>query len=116
MIAGIETVVKIAADFARRLHEGMHIHRLCGRTGRKLSGQHAELQRTRGIHLFLQPHEISPHLVAKALLFQQGANACTQQNRVEGLVEVILGAKLNAPDDAVDLVERRNHDDRNVTQ
>ena len=70
MIARVEKVVKIAADFARRLHEGVDGHRLGDGTGRKLTGQHAELQRARGVHLFLQPCEISLHFVAQTLLFQ----------------------------------------------
>ncbi len=55
-------------------------------------------------------------LIPQALLLQAGADAGAQQHRIEGLAEIILGATLDAAHHAVNLVERGNHDHRNIAQ
>ena len=52
--------------------------------------------------------------VAQPLPFERGAYARPQQDRVEGLGQIILGAGFDAADDAVKFVEGGNHDDGNV--
>src|SRR6266498_5777338 len=52
--------------------------------------------------------------VVEALLGQCGSDPSVQEDRMEGLGEVILGAHLDAADNAVDLVDRRDHDHRHV--
>ena len=55
-------------------------------------------------------------VVAQPLFLEARADAGAQQRRVERLRQVILGAELDAADDAFDLVDRRNHDDGDVAQ
>jgi len=55
-------------------------------------------------------------LVAEPLLFKAGSDARPQECRVEWLWQVILGALLDAAHDAVEFIERGDHDDRNVAQ
>ncbi len=65
----------------------------------------------------LLPLQIGDELllaVAQPFLFQRGADARAQQDRIERLGQIVLGAGLDAAHHAVELVERRNHDDRNV--
>src|SRR6266487_4242235 len=58
-------------------------------------------------------HPLAFHLV-ETLLRQCGVDPSAQENRIEGLGEVILGADLDTADDSVDLVDRRDHDHRHV--
>ncbi len=55
-------------------------------------------------------------LVAQALLLEARADARVQQHRVDRLRQVVLGAHLDAVDDAVELVERRRHDHRDLAE
>jgi hypothetical protein len=55
-------------------------------------------------------------LVVQALLLQAGADPRVQQHGVERLAEVILGAELDAADHALHVVQRRDHQDRDVAQ
>ena len=55
-------------------------------------------------------------LVAKALLLEARCDSRVQENRVDRLRQVILGAHLDALDDAVQLVEGGRHDHRDVPQ
>jgi hypothetical protein len=48
-------------------------------------------------------------LIVKPLLFQTRADSSLQQDRVERLVQIVLCAQLDAAHDALDLVERRDH-------
>ena len=54
--------------------------------------------------------------VAQPFLLEAGANARPQQHGIERLGQVILRAALDAPHHARHVVERRDHDDRNVTR
>ena len=60
--------------------------------------------------------QIGDFTVAQPLLFEAGADAGAQEDRVEGFGDIILGAQLDAADDALDLVEGGNHDDRQMLQ
>ena len=55
-------------------------------------------------------------LIAKALLLEARSDAGVQQHRVDRLGQVVLGAHLDAPDHAVELVERRRDDHRDVAE
>ena len=55
-------------------------------------------------------------LVVQALLLQAGADPRLQEHRVERLGQVVLGAELDAAHHAVHLVQRRDHEDRDVAQ
>ena len=68
------------------------------------------------LHLPLDPRQIRHLLIAPALLLQAGADARLQEHRVERLGQVVVGAELDAAHHAVDVVERRDHDHRNVAQ
>ncbi len=59
---------------------------------------------------------VSLLLVAEGFLFQARADACAKDRGVEWLREVILGAGLDAADNALNLIQRGDHDDGNVTQ
>jgi hypothetical protein len=59
--------------------------------------------------------EVPDFLVAQPLLFEARADARTKEYRVEGLRKVVLRSPLDAPHDARDLVESRNHDNGDVT-
>ena len=61
------------------------------------------------------PHQLLL-LVAQALLLEAGADARLQQHRVDRLVQVVLGAQLDAAHDVVQALERRGHDHRQVAQ
>ena len=68
------------------------------------------------LHLPLDPREIRHLLIAPALLLEAGADARLQQHRLERLGQVVLGAELDAAHHAVEVVERRDHDHRDVAQ
>ena len=55
-------------------------------------------------------------LVAQALLLEARGDARVQQHRVDRLGQVVLCAHLDALDHAVELVERRRHDHRDVAE
>ena len=55
-------------------------------------------------------------LVAQPLLLEARADARLQQHRIDRLVQVVLGAELDAAHDVVDAFERRGDDDRQVAQ
>ena len=52
--------------------------------------------------------------IAQPLSLQGGVDARAQQHRIERFRKVVFGPRLDATHDAVDLVERRDHDDRNM--
>ena len=52
--------------------------------------------------------------VVQALLLQARADPRLQQHRLERLAEIVLGAELDAAHDAVELVQRRDHEHRDV--
>ena len=52
--------------------------------------------------------------IAQPLSLQGCFNARAEQHRIEGFRNVIFGARLDATHDAVDLVQRRDHHDRNM--
>ena len=54
--------------------------------------------------------------IAPALLLETGADPRLQQHRVEWLGQVVLRAELNTAHHAVEVVERRDHDHRDVAQ
>src|SRR5262249_31867767 len=56
------------------------------------------------------------HLIVQSLALQAGSYAGAQQRRIERLGQIVLGTQLNAADNAVDLVDSGNHDDRDVPQ
>ncbi len=53
-------------------------------------------------------------LIPQALLLEAGADPGPEQHDVAGLGQVVLRAELDRADDAGDLVERRDHQDRDV--
>ena len=55
-------------------------------------------------------------LIAKALLLEARSDARVQQHRVDRLGQVVLCAHLDALDHAVELVEGRRHDHRDVAE
>jgi hypothetical protein len=55
-------------------------------------------------------------LIAQALFLKAGRHARAEQHGIDGLEQVVLGAHLDAAGDAVHLVHRRHHDDRDVAQ
>ena len=52
--------------------------------------------------------------VVQPLLRQARVDPRAQDHRIERLREVVVGAGLDAANDAVDLVDRRDHDHRDV--
>jgi hypothetical protein len=68
------------------------------------------------LHLALDPREIRHLLIAPALLLETGADPRLEEHRVERLRQVVVGAELNAAHHAVYVVERRDHDHRDVAQ
>jgi hypothetical protein len=54
--------------------------------------------------------------VAQPLLVERGVDPRPQQDRIERLRQVVFGAGLDRTHDAVELVERRDHDDRDVAR
>jgi hypothetical protein len=54
--------------------------------------------------------------VTEALLLQAGADARPEKDRIHRLEEVVLGPHLDAARDAVHLLDRRHHDDRDVAE
>ncbi len=52
--------------------------------------------------------------IAQPLALQRGVDAGVEQDRIEGLWEVVFRPGLDAAHDAVDLVERRDHDHRHM--
>ena len=74
------------------------------------------LHRRRRVDHLVHPVQVFHLLVAQPLLLQAGVDPRPQQHRVERLVEIILGAPFDAPDDSRQLVQRRNHHDGNVTR
>jgi hypothetical protein len=111
-----EAIVQVAADLPRGLQRCIDAQRILGGGRWKVGGDHAELQHTRDVELVLQTIEAGAHLIAQSLLFQARADARAQERRVERLGKVILGAELDAAYDAFDLVDRRDHDYRQVPQ
>src|SRR3984893_5332327 len=116
VLAGIEAVVQISADFSCRLHDSVNGDRMRRRAGRELSRQHGKLQRARGRQFLYQPFHVPANLVPQALLLERCADPCAKQRRIERLAEVILSAELDAADDALDFVEGRDHYYGNVAQ
>jgi NAD(P)-dependent dehydrogenase (short-subunit alcohol dehydrogenase family) len=55
-------------------------------------------------------------LVAEPLLLEAGAHASPEKDRVHRLEEIVLGAHLDAARDAVHLLHRGHHDDRDVPE
>jgi hypothetical protein len=58
-------------------------------------------------------HPLAFDLV-EALLCQCGVDPSAQEDRIEGLGEVILSAHLDAADDGIDLIDSRDHDHGHV--
>ena len=56
------------------------------------------------------------HLVVKPFAFEAGTDPGAQQGRIEGLRQVVLGAQFDTANDAVDLIDGRNHDHWDVPQ
>ncbi len=54
--------------------------------------------------------------VPQALLFQTGAQTSSQQDRIERFGEVILRSQRDTVDDAREVVDSRDHDNRNTRQ
>ncbi len=54
--------------------------------------------------------------VVPALLLQARPDPRLEQHRIEGLGQVVLGAELDAAEHAVELVEGRDHDHRQVAK
>jgi hypothetical protein len=54
-------------------------------------------------------------LIAQPLLFQARADPGPEEDGVEGFGQIVLGALLDATGHAVDLVDGRDHDHRDVT-
>ena len=54
--------------------------------------------------------------VAQPFLVEARLHPRAQQHRVERLLQVVLGARLDTAHDGIDFVDRRNHDDRNMAQ
>ena len=63
---------------------------------------------------FLQLPRVLRFTVAQPLLLQAGADTRPQQHGIEGLGQVILRSQLDAAYDALDLVDRRDHQHRDV--
>ena len=71
------------------------------------------------IGAFALPLDLAPigdFAVVPAFLLEAGSDARFQQNRIEWLRQIVLGAELDAPDGAAQLIERRDHDHRDVPQ
>src|SRR5262249_61728336 len=59
---------------------------------------------------------LAPVRSAEPLFFERGADSSSQQDRIEGFAEIVLRAGLDTAHDTVDLVEGRDHDDRDIAQ
>ncbi len=77
-------------------------------------GQDVQEQRLRLLLLDAQLLHDDPLAIPQPLLLDAGIDAGAEQDRIERLRHVVLGAGLDARRDAVDLVKRRDHNDRNV--
>jgi hypothetical protein len=73
----------------------------------------AALQRL--VHLG-QRAAVARLLVVQALLLQAGAHPRLEQHGLERLAEIVLGAELDAARHAVQLVQRRDHEHRDVAE
>ena len=115
-VLGDEKVVEVAADLPRRLHAGAQIDRKVRARCRKRLRHHRHLQPPRRVELLLQTSEMGVDLVAQALLLERRAEARFQQNRIEGLEQIVDGPELDATRHAVQLGQGRNHDHGKVAQ
>src|SRR5467141_3358985 len=79
-------------------------------------GQNDVKQFLRTLLLLLDLAQVGDFAVPQPLFFQPGANPRPQEDRVEWLGDVILGSELDTMYDAFDLVQRRNHNHRQVPQ
>jgi hypothetical protein len=106
-----ERVVEVAADLARGLEAGGELpaFRL-----RQRVGQEAGLDPAGDVDLALQRACVQLLAVSQPLLRQARADTRAQDVRVERLGQVIVGAHLDALDDAVGVVERGDQDHRQV--
>ena len=78
--------------------------------------QHVQQQAFRLFPLRAQLFEIGLFVVAKPFLFQTSVDAGIEQHRIEWLGQIVLRADFDATHDAaLQLVERRKHDDRGIT-
>ena len=84
--------------------DALDFHHLIGDT--LLEGQipHGEIGRLR------------THLIMKTFAFDGCGDARAQQGRIERLRQIIVGTEFDAANDALDLVDGRNHNDRDVPQ
>ena len=76
------------------------------------AGQHVEQQLLGALLLGAQFARRGLVPVAEELALERGRHAGAQQDRVDGLGEVVVGAGLDAMDRALDLAEGRHDDDR----
>src|SRR5262245_32484371 len=72
--------------------------------GGKLSGLRGKVSRLRR-HLIMQP-----------FAFQRCTHARSEKSGLEWFWQVVLGAKFDAANNAVELTDRRDHDDWNIAQ
>ena len=54
--------------------------------------------------------------VAQAFLLERGVDPRLQESRIERFRKIVLRAELDAPDDRLQLLARRDHDHRNVSK
>jgi hypothetical protein len=73
-----------------------------------------KLTQTRSLALDLCPLE--HFLIAEPFLLEAGADPCTQNSRVERFAEIVLGPKLNAARDTVDIICCGDHHDGYLAQ
>ena len=85
-------------------------------SGDDLPGQDVAQQCLVFLALELDPLQVAALALAPALALQAGADPGAQQDRVERLGQVVLGARLDAADHAVGLLQARDHDHRDGVQ
>jgi hypothetical protein len=108
-----EYVVEVAGHLTRRAEPGGDVP---ARGDGHLPRQESLLDGPPRQELPLQAPGMSLLQVAETLLLEAGANPGVQQDRVEGFGQVVLGAQLDATDDAVGVVQGRDHDYRDVSE
>jgi len=108
-----EGVVEVAADLPRRVEGRGDLP--ARRLGQRV-GQEVLLDLPADLELPFELARVVALSVLEPLLLERGRNAGAKHDRVEGLGQVVRGAELDRAGDAVDLVDGRDHDDRNVPE
>src|SRR6516165_6160555 len=73
-------------------------------------------QPLRSLLLFLNLSQIRNLAISKPFLLEPRSHTRSQKDRVEWLGDVILCAQFDAPDNALDLVKRRDHDHGHILE